>query len=96
MKSVKQAEKAKRLLNEALLGVNQARNEWAENPLDFTDEEELASFYHKLSEMKDSLDKNEPVNIFGLWRIVTDRWPFTDKLRNKIVEAELEYERLYG
>jgi hypothetical protein len=53
----------------------------------------LKAFVAKLEEMRDSLDGGEMVPILGLWRIM-ETWPFKSNLRQQIVEAEYEYERL--
>jgi len=95
MKKIQQAEKVKRLLGEALTGLHEAIIEWPQKPLTFTSEEELASLYKNIKKMKNSLDENTAIEVLGLWRIVIDTWPYTSKLRQKIVEAELAYERLY-
>jgi len=88
------SQKTKILLEEALNGIQQAQSAWSDSPLDFTTEEELATFAQALSLMLVALDKGEKRDIPGLWRIVTDMWPYTNKLRQKIVEAELAFEKL--
>jgi hypothetical protein len=55
---------------------------------------ELEFISVKLREMLETLNLERKVETPGLWRIVTDTWPHTNKLRQQIVEAELSYERL--
>jgi transposase-like protein len=43
--------------------------------------------------MRDSLEREEMVPFLGLWRIM-ETWPFKNDLRQQIIEAEYEYERL--
>jgi len=86
-------ENVKALLSEALAGVESYLNDWHKAPLDFTTEAELKRFVAKLREMKESLDEERAVEILGLWRIM-ETWPYKNQLREKIVEAELAYERL--
>lgn len=88
------SEKVKALLQEALDGVQQAESSWDESPLDFTTKAELASFAQELEQMLKAVDVQEKRDIPGLWRIVTDTWPYTNHLRQKIVEAELAFEKL--
>lgn len=88
------SEKVKTLLQEALDGVHQAESSWVESPLDFTTKAELASFAHELEQMLKAVDVQEKRDVPGLWRIVTDMWPYTNHLRQKIVEAELAFEKL--
>src|SRR5258705_12984419 len=85
--------KVKALLSEALAGVEGYVNDWPKAPLDFTTEAELRRFAAKLREMKESLDEERAVEILGLWRIM-ETWPHNNQLGEKIVEAELAYERL--
>ena len=92
-KNPQNIEKVKRLLGEALAGVEGYLNDWTKAPQDFTTEAELKAFAAKLREMRESLDKDKTVPILGLWRIM-ETWPFKNALRQKIVEAELAYERL--
>ena len=94
MKRNQQAiERVSRQLDEALAGVEEYLRDWSKAPQDFTTEAELQIFAAKLREMRKSLDKDEIVPILGLWRIM-ETWPFKNELRQKIVEAELAYERL--
>lgn len=94
MKSNPQArEKVRRKLNEALAGLQSYLKQWPEAPQDFTNENELKAFVAKLEEMRNSLDRGQMVPILGLWRIM-ETWPFKNNLRQQIVEAEYEYERL--
>ena len=93
--SSRKTEKAKVLLQEALNGVRQANLAWADFPLDFTTEEELASFGHELEQMLESINTGKARDVPGLWRIVIDMWPYTNQLRQKIVDAELAFEELH-
>lgn len=86
-------EKVRRQLDEALAGVEGYLKTWPTVPQDFTTEAELSTFASKLREMRESLDKGETVPILGLWRIM-ETWPYKNEVRQKIVEAELSYERL--
>jgi hypothetical protein len=86
-------EKVGRQLDEALAGVEAYLRDWFNAPQDFTTEVELQMFAAKLREMRMSLDTDEIVPILGLWRIM-ETWPFKSELRQKIVEAELAYERV--
>ena len=86
-------EKVRSQLAEALHGVEGYLADWPTAPKDFTTEAELRLFVGKLREMKASLDVNENVPILGFWRIM-ETWPYKNELRQKIVEAELAYERL--
>lgn len=86
-------EKVRRQLSEALAGVEGYLKEWSTAPRDFTTEAELQTLAGKLREMQESLDKGETVLILGLWRIM-ETWPYKNEIRQKIVEAELSYERL--
>ncbi len=92
-KNPQRIEKVRRLLNEALTGVETYLQDWPTAPKDFTTEPELHLFATKLQEMRESLDKAEIIPILGLWRIM-ETWPYKNELREKIVEAEYEYERL--
>ena len=83
----------RRLLTEALAGVEGYLNNWPTAPQDFTTETELRLFATKLREMQTSLEESKVVEILGLWRIM-ETWPFNNELRQKIVEAEYEYDRL--
>jgi hypothetical protein len=89
-----QVKKASRLLNEALSGVDAAIANWEHIPLSFTTPRELGFISIKIKEMRDSLNGTYKVVTPGLGRIVTDTWPYTNTLGQKIVEAELTYERL--
>jgi hypothetical protein len=94
MKSDPQArEKVRKKLDEALAGLQSYLKQWPEAPQDFTTENELKAFVAKLEEMRDSLDRGQMAPILGLWRIM-ETWPFKNNLRQQIVEAEYEYERL--
>jgi len=86
-------EKVRKQLSEALAGVEGYLKEWAQSPQNFTTEGELRAIVAKLREMQESLDKGETVPILGLWRIL-ETWPYKNEIRQKIVEAELAYERL--
>jgi hypothetical protein len=86
--------KVKILLKDALHGVQQAQAAWVDSPLDFTTEEELAYFAQELGRMIATIEKGQKSEVPGLWRIVTDMWPYTNQLRQKIVEAELSFEKL--
>jgi hypothetical protein len=86
-------EKVRRKLNGALAGLQSYLKQWSEAPQDFTNENELKAFVEKLEEMRDSLDRGQMVPILGLWRIM-ETWPNKNNLRQQIVEAEYEYERL--
>ena len=86
-------EKVRKQLNEALAGIEGYLNDWPKAPQDFTTETELRVFATKLREMRQSLDEDKFVPILGLWRIM-ETWPYKNELRQKIVEAELAYERL--
>lgn len=92
--STQKIEKTKSLLKDALKGVQQAQSDWNNSPLDFTTEEELSSFAGELNRMLEAIENRQRVAVPGLWRIVTDMWPYTNSLRQKIVEAELAYEKL--
>jgi len=94
MNKTQQVKKVRKLLGEALAGLQGAIIEWPQKPLGFTSEEELASLYNTIKRMRDSLDENSATEVPGLWIPLIDTWPYTSKLRQKIVEAELEYERL--
>ena len=83
----------KRLLREAFEGVQEARCDWKNSPLEFTTEEELSSFAEELNLMLEAVESRQIREVPGLWRIVTDVWPYTSTLRQKIVEAELSYEK---
>lgn len=89
------AGKVKILLKETLNGVRQAKLAWADFPLDFTTEEELASFGHELEQMLESINTGKARDVPGLWRIVIDMWPYTNQFRQKIVDAELAFEELH-
>jgi|GEM_PF-4104147 len=93
-KNPQQIAKTKHLLAEAVVGVDDALKAWPQAPLPFSSEKELKFFSAKLQEMLRSIEAEGAVEIPGLWHIVTDTWPYTNKLRQKIVEAELAYERL--
>jgi hypothetical protein len=86
-------EKVRRQLSEALAAVEGYLKDWSTARRDFTTEAELQTFAAKLREMQESLDKGETVPILGLWRIM-ETWPYKNEIRQKIVEAELSYERL--
>lgn len=86
-------EKVRRKLNEALTGIEIYLNDWPESPQDFTTESELRILAAKLREMRESLDTGEMVPILGIWRIM-EMWPYKNEIRQKIVEAEYEYEGL--
>jgi hypothetical protein len=86
-------EKVRRQLNEALVGVEGYLNDWSKVSQNFTSEAELGIFAVKLREMRESLDDGKTVSVLGLWRIM-ETWPYKNELRQKIVEAELAYERL--
>jgi len=94
MTKAEQKEKVRQLLTEALTAVHEASTEWGENPPNFTSREELAHLHCKLAELRDSLENDISVEVPGLWRPIADTWPYTNKLGQKIVEAELAYERL--
>jgi hypothetical protein len=86
-------ETVRRQLSEALAGVEDYLKNWPQSPQDFTTVGELQTFSAKLQEMLESLNKGETVPILGLWRIM-ETWPYKNEIRQKIVEAELAYERL--
>ena len=92
--SAQKIEKTKRLLEDTLKELKQAQAVWNNSPLEFTTEEELSSFARELNRMHEAVEKRQKLEVPGLWRIVTDMWPYTSLLRQKIVEAELAYEKL--
>jgi hypothetical protein len=63
-------EKVRRLLSEALAGIESYLNNWPQLPQDFTNEAELHFFMAKLLEMQKSLDIGTVIAIPGLWRIM--------------------------
>ena len=89
-----QLNKVRQQLDAALSG---AANELAEiaagNP-SISTTSELESIRAKLREVLESLSVGKKIETPGLWRIVTDTWPHTKKLRQQLVEAKLNYERL--
>lgn len=87
-------EKVRSQLDAALAGVEAYLESWFISVQDFTTEVELQIFAAKLREMRASLDSGEPVPILGLWRIM-ETWPYKNEIRQKIVEAELSYERVW-
>ena len=54
----------------------------------------LYLIFNQLSAMIETLCSESPVPVWGLWRIVTDTWPFQSKLSEQIVASELAYEKL--
>ena len=92
-RSPQTVERVRRQLSETLAGVEGYLNDWPKAPQDFTTQAELKIFAAKLLEMRESLDQDKVVPILGLWRIM-ETWPYNNELRQKIVEAELAYERL--
>lgn len=87
------AEIVRKQLTEALIGVESYLSDLANSPNDFTNEAELKTFAAKIREMLRSLNTGDAIPIYGMWRIM-ETWPYQNKLRQKIVEAELAYERL--
>jgi hypothetical protein len=87
-------EKVRDQLQAALDGVKLEISNIAMGGTSIASEQELRLIAGRLGEMLDSLKTGKRIEVPGLWRIVTDTWPHTDKLRQQIVEAELSYERL--
>lgn len=82
------------MLETALTGVEtEIRNCIAGQP-SVSNKQELEFIAIKLREMLNSIAIEQKIEVPGLWRIVTDTWPYTHMLRQQIVEAEYAYERL--
>ena len=86
-------EKVKAQLDDALAGVECYLANWPTFPQNFTTRVELQNFASKLREMRASVDSGRVVPIIGFWRIM-ETWPYNNKIRRKVVEAELLYERI--
>jgi hypothetical protein len=86
--------KALNLLREALYAVQEAQAAWDISPLEFTSQSELNHIASDLNRMIEALETGRRIETPGLWRVVTDTWPFTNQLAVKIVEAELAYQKL--
>lgn len=89
-----QIEKVRHQLETALSGVTIELGEIAAGKTSISSTDELNFIAHKLREMLENLNVGKKIEVSGLWRIVIDTWPYTSKLRQQIVEAELSYERL--
>jgi len=89
-----QTQKVRLQLETALAGVADELAGIAAGRPSVSTKNELDFIVAKLREMLESLNSGTKVATPGLWRIVTDTWPHTNKLRQQIVEAELNYERL--
>ena len=91
--NIQQAEKIRQQLETALNGVKAELAAIATGKPSISTQSELKFIEAKLLEMWESLSMGTKIEIAGLWRLVTDTWPHTNKLRQQIVEAELNYER---
>lgn len=92
--NTQQTQKVRLQLENALAGVVNELAEIAAGKPSVSTKSELDFIGAKLREMLASLTIETKIETPGLWRIVTDTWPYTNKLRQQIVEAELDYERL--
>jgi len=92
--NTQQTQKVRQQLETALNGVASELAASAAGTSSVSTKNELEFISAKLREMLESLNLERKVEIPGLWRIVTDTWPHTSKLRQQIIEAELSYERL--
>jgi hypothetical protein len=92
--NIQQTQKVRLQLESVLAGVVGELAEVAAGKPSVSTKTELNFIAAKLREMLESLNTERKIEIPGLWRIVTDTWPHTNKLRQQIVEAELNYERL--
>ncbi len=91
---IQEIEKIKELLLKTIQEVERALKDWPEAQFSFSSGQELVFINIKLKEMLHSLEEGKKIPVPGLWRIVIDTWPYTNNLRQKIVETELKYDRL--
>lgn len=89
-----QTQRVQMKLQEALDGV-QAELSKAQSGLSTLDSEaNLRWIAAGLETMLRALVKSEKPEPPGIWRVVTDTWPFADPLRKIVIEAEYDYQRL--
>jgi hypothetical protein len=94
--SAEQTQRVRQELEDTLSGVTAELTAIASGSAGVSTEDELKFIRTKLLEMLESLDKGTKVETPGLWHVVIDTWPYGNQLREKIVKAELSYERLKG
>lgn len=59
-----------------------------------TSARELRLILRALERMIHGIDTGRPIEPPGFWRPITDTWPLDSKLGEKILNAELLYEKL--
>ena len=92
--NTQQAQKVRQKIETALSGIMHELDEISAGKKSVSTKNELEFLQKKLQELLESINIGNKIEIAGLWRIVIDTWPHTNKLRQQIVEAEFGYERL--
>ncbi|HBB87749.1 MAG TPA: hypothetical protein DC047_09055 [Blastocatellia bacterium] len=91
---MQQTQKVRQQLERAMIGVEAELGEIANGKPSVSTRRELEFIAASLREMLESLSLNRIIEVPGLWRVITDTWPYTNELGQQIVEAEYSYQHL--